>query len=456
MSPHPPMRVPPHTPPLKPPSKREQGVALVIVLGTIAILAVILADMHESTSTGHAVATAERDRLQAEYMAKSGLNLTRLLVENEPRIRQTFAPMYMAMFQRPPPQLPVWTIADFILRPFCDFEGSRGSLLSTGIDVRGVEGLGGAPGQCSIHALAENSKVNVNDPLSLDGERARRSIAMQLFAMLGGYHSPSPYDPLFEQRDADGRYTTRLDVISEIIDWWDRDTERTAFDPGAGTVSSAGSEDGYYQTLRDPYQRKNAPYDSIEELRLVRGVSDDFWSTFVEPDPNNPDARSITIYGSGAVNPNEAPPPVLLARLCSYVSSQPLCMNPGEAAKFVQVLNTARMMVPAPFFTRSGDFLDFVEGRGGPTGLYPMLRSFLGENSPLLFQPVVIPRELRAEVDNSFVTAARILTIVSTGQAGRARVRLRSVVNFHQRWSPPPPNAGRMPPLGIFHYYRMD
>jgi general secretion pathway protein K len=437
-------------------SRREQGVALIMVLGAVAILAVLLTDMHESTSTAHSVATAERDRLQAEYLAKSGLNLTRLLVESEPQIRQAFAPLYMAMFQRPPPQLPVWTVANVLLRPFCDFEGSEGSLLSSGIDVRGVEGLGGLPGTCQIKAIAENSKVNVNSPLNLTGDRARRSIAMQLFAITGGYLSPSPYDPLFERRDADGRYTTRLDVISEIIDWWDFDAERTTFDPGAGTIASAGSEDTFYQTLPDPYHRKNAPYDSIEELRLVRGVGDDFWSTFVEPDPDDPDARSLTIYGSGSINPNEAPPQVILARLCSYVQTQPLCMDPMEGAKFTQLLTTARMMMPAPFFTRSEDFLAFIEGQGGPSSLYGMLTSFLGPNNPLMFQPVILPQELRSEVANSFVTAARILTIVASGRAGRARVRTRSVVNFHQRWSPPPPNAGRLPPLGVFHYYRVD
>lgn len=430
--------------------------ALVIVLGAVAILSILLADMHESTSTAFAVSTAERDRLQAEYMAKSGLNLTRLLVESEPQIRQTFTPMYMAMFGRPPPQLPVWTLADVILSPFCQFEKSERSLLSSGIDARSVEGLGDLPGTCQIQALAENSKINVNDPLGLDGERARRSIAMQLFAMMGGYQSSSPYDPIFDNPDADGQRTSRLDVVAEVLDWWDADTQRTNFDPGSGEVSFGGPEDDFYQRLSDPYRRKNAPYDSLEELRLVRGVGDDFWSTFVQPDPDDPEERSLTIYGSGAVNPNEAPPQVLLARLCSFLQTQPLCSNPGEAAKFVQVLQTARSLVPAPFFTRSGDFLAFVEGKGGPNGLYTMLQSFLGEDNPLLFRPVAIPQELRAEVENSFVTAARILTIVSTGRAGRARVRIRSVVNFHNRWSPPPPNAGRMPPLGIFHYYRVD
>ena len=45
---------------------------------------------------------------------------------------------------------------------------------------------------------------------------------------------------------------------------------------------------------------KNAPYDSLEELHMVRGVSDDFWRTIVDPEPNNPRKRHLTVWGQGA------------------------------------------------------------------------------------------------------------------------------------------------------------
>lgn len=437
-------------------NRREQGVALIVVMSAIAVLAVMLADMHENTSTEYRIAVNQRDQLRAEYMARSGINLTRLLVEEEPKIRQTVAPFYQMLFGRPPPQLPVWTLANEILQPFCDYEGSRENATQVGIDLGAAQGMGDLPGTCEIVALAENSKINVNDPLLRDGNQARRSVAMQVFAMIGGYQSPSPYDPLFEQRDPDGNFTSRLDLVSALIDWWDVDTERTLFDPGAGEVSSSGSEDDVYSSFEDPYRVKNAPFDSLEELRLIRGVGDDFWATFVEPNPDDHSTRNVTVYGSGSVNPNEAPPEVLLARLCSFIGDQPLCVDPVEASKFIQLVRTTRAMFPIPFFSRSADFLAFVEGRGGARDLYPMLRAMLGEDHPLLFTPVTIPNTMRTEIDNSFVTAARILTIESTGEVGRTRVRIRTVMNFHDRWTPPPPNAGGMPPLGIFHYYRID
>jgi general secretion pathway protein K len=437
-------------------SLRERGIALVIAMTAIAILAVMLADMHESTTAAYVVATTERDQLRAEYMAKSGLNLTRLVVAQEPAIRTVVAPMYQMLTGRPPPMLPVWRYADGILRPFCNYEAAQGMINSVGVDFSTAEGLGETGGTCEILAIAENSKLNVSDPLNFDGNRAQLNVAMQVFALIGGYQSPSPYDPLFESRDADDQFTSRLDVVSALIDWWDYDTERTTFDPGAGSVASGGAEDDVYRRFRDPYEPRNAPFDSIEEIRLIRGVGDDFWATFVEPDPDDPSTRAITIYGSGAVNPNEAEPEVLIARMCSILVDQPLCTDPTEAAKFIQIMRTIRMIAPLPWFTRGSDFTQFLEGRGGERDLYPMLAGFLGAESPMLFRPVVISAAQRPLIDAALVTAARILTVQSTGHVGRATVRIRTVMNFHEAWVPPPPNAGTMPGLGIYYHYRVD
>jgi hypothetical protein len=80
----------------------------------------------------------------------------------------------------------------------------------------------------------------------------------------------------------------------------------------------------------------------------------------------------------------------------------------------------------------------------------------LGEESELLFVPVEIPAGQRTALARSFTTAASIFTIQAVGLVGRSQVRIESVINFHARWVPPPPNTGRMPGLGVFHYYRMN
>lgn len=436
--------------------RKKEGIALVLAMTSVAVLAVLLSDMHEGTSTSFAIATSERDALKAELLARSGIDLTRMLMGAEPAIRTTVAPIFQMLIGRAPPQLPLWKYANQLLVPFCDYDNSRDGLSAAGIDFSSTQGLGNIGGSCDVIGGAENGKTNVNMPLNLQGDEARKSEAMQLFSLMGGYQSPSPFDPIFDRQDADGQYNTRLDIVSSMIDWWDYDQERTSFDPGALTITSSGAEDEIYRHYRDPYVTKNAPFDSVEEARLVRGVTDDWWATFAQTDPDDPTRDNITVYGSGGVNPNEAVPVVLLARVCSFVSDQPLCTDPMEAAKFIQLLSTVRSIMPIPFFTQSADFVNFIEGRGGPQDLYPMLVGMLGPENPLVFRPVTVPQAQRAAFTSAFVTQARILTLRGSGDVGRAHVGIRTVINFHDRWTPPPPNAGVMPTLGVFHYWRME
>ena len=93
---------------------KERGIALVMVMGAIAILTVMLAEFQDETSAELAAASAERDSLQAEYMARSAVNLSRLLIATEPTMRKAIAPMFQLM-KRTPPQLPVWEFSDRLL-----------------------------------------------------------------------------------------------------------------------------------------------------------------------------------------------------------------------------------------------------------------------------------------------------------------------------------------------------
>lgn len=441
--------------------KREsrRGVALVAVLVMITILTVLVAELAEHSTTAFHATVSERDQLRAEYLAKSGLNLTRLLIAREPDIRRVVAPMYAILTGRQPPQINVWDFANELLQPFSDAEAAVSAGAGSGIDFGLMEGLTDTGGHFEIVAIPENSLINVNNPLFFAGDQARVSIAMQLYALMGGYQSPdSPYDMLFSTRDPDGQFTTRLDIVSDLIDWWDFDEQRTVFDPGASAVATAGGEDDTTSRYADPYPIKNAPYDSLEELRLIRGIGDDFWATFVEGNPDDPKSRKITIYGSGAVNPNLAPPEVLLARLCSYVAEQVLCSDPMQAMAFIALFNTARAIVPIALFTLPRDFLNFATG-GGAAGrdLYPALQTLLGPDNPLMaWTPLQLTDEQKQTIEAGLVTSAAIFTIQSTAFVGRARARATAVVNLHTRWTPPPPNTGRLPALGVVQHYRID
>jgi general secretion pathway protein K len=186
-------------------------------------------------------------------------------------------------------------------------------------------------------------------------------------------------------------------------------------------------------------------------------VGDDFWANFIESDPEDPRSRRVTIYGSGSVNPNEGRPEVLLARLCSYVIEQPLCLDPAQQMAFVMLFNTARSFFPVALFSQAEDFLNFVEGKGSGKDLYPTLQMLLGQGNPLLaWTPVVVPAARRAEIGAAFITSAAIFTIQSTATVGRARARVSAVVNFDPLWVAPPMVSAKPPGLGVFHHYRLD
>lgn len=434
--------------------ERREGVALLMAIITIGILAVMVADLNETTATGYAIAVAERDALRAEYMARSGLGLTRLLVSQGPALARLFGPIYNSLGYNPPAVMPVWNAAPVILRPFCDY-ASIESETEDGFDLSSTRGLEGMPGQCEVLAVAENSKINVSDPLHSNDDAARKGVLMQLFAMTGGFRSPSPYDAFFQRLDADGQLNPRLDVISSIVDWWDTDTTRTNFDPGTNTVSASGAEDDPYSRYHDRYRIKNAPFDSLEELRLVRGVTDDFWATFVDPEPDDPRRRQVTVYGSGGVNPNEADPVVIINRLCSFIPENVFCTADGQAErmKFIGLFRTVRQLAPVPLFGTPADFVEFLKGQGRLRQTLANLGPLLGDVVPV---PLQIPANKEAQIVGAFITAARILTIQADGVAGRAHVRIRAVVNFDPAWRGPAPTTVTMPTTGIFHHYRID
>jgi general secretion pathway protein K len=245
-------------------SKRHEkrGVALVLVLGSIAIMTVMLTEFQDEATGELSAALADRDALKAEYLAKSGINLARLLIASEPVMRQGLSLLFLG---RTPPQIPVWEFSDRILGAFNDKEGTAEFAALTNTDVSQGKNLGIEGGRFDVDIVDEDSKVNVN--LAARGDPfTQNRLATQLLGMMAG----DQFTPMFEQRDRDDNFTNRATVCGALIDWADSDEDLNACDPYSASPSSKATEDISYQLLKKPYFRKNAPYDSLEELHLVR------------------------------------------------------------------------------------------------------------------------------------------------------------------------------------------
>lgn len=83
-------------------------------------------------------------------------------------------------------------------------------------------------------------------------------------------------------------------LVESIEDWRDTDNDKREF----------GAERYEYTVLKKPYDCKNGPFESLEELLLVKGMNSQILNK-VRP--------FLTVYGSGKVNLNTAPAQVLYA-----------------------------------------------------------------------------------------------------------------------------------------------
>jgi len=79
-----------------------------------------------------------------------------------------------------------------------------------------------------------------------------------------------------------------------VVDWLDNDD----------TSRVGGAESSYYLSLPFPYRAKNDFFDTLEELRLVRGMTAE---RFVKLSP------FVTIHSSGTININTAPREILMS-----------------------------------------------------------------------------------------------------------------------------------------------
>jgi general secretion pathway protein K len=83
-------------------------------------------------------------------------------------------------------------------------------------------------------------------------------------------------------------------VADAVVDWLDNDEN-----PRIG-----GAESPYYLALPNPYRAKNDLFDTIGELRLVRGVTGEVFEKLTP---------FVTVSSSGMVNLNTAPKEVLMS-----------------------------------------------------------------------------------------------------------------------------------------------
>lgn len=135
-------------------------------------------------------------------------------------------------------------------------------------------------GTVAVAVQDEGGKINVNALVTKEGNKFtdpfRVEHLKQLFRLKG-------LDP---------------DLVDAIVDWLDRDD----------IPEPRGAESAYYENLDLPYRSRNGPMETLAELHLIKGITDDVYRAI---------SPYLTVYwngppgGDSRINVNTADPLVL-------------------------------------------------------------------------------------------------------------------------------------------------
>jgi general secretion pathway protein K len=228
---------------------------------------------------------------------------------------------------------------------------------------------------------------------------------------LSSLMDPPAFDHLFTDSYGSGQLTEREDIICELIDFTDDNED---------LCDLSGSEDrSLYSSLEPSYERKNAPFDSLQEVHLVSGMNDDLWSAFVEPDSEDPSKRVMTVWGKGKINVNTAPIGVLLPVMWELAQDREETGLPPDYMQYLQlgyILQGVAMLRTFLPFSRINDFIKAVEN--------PESYGLLG------IPGIELSDEKKRRYRNVLTTRSTVFSIYSTATVGRVTKRIHMVVDM--------------------------
>jgi general secretion pathway protein K len=465
------------------PRNKQRGVALLLVLTWIALMVALVGQFTYGTNVDAAQAANARDELRAHYLAVSAVNLGRMLI----KIQKQFVDPIMGQAQKMISQFTgsgaggagggaagagggaaagglgfSLRVTDYAGPLMGFFSGSKeevaglGSLI--GIDTSGVKGLGLKSGTFDAEITPEDGKINVNCGGGFNPPTERQKM---VFRLLMGLMYSRRFDRLFSESDSNGQFATRADVARAIIDWSDADEQ--GFVPDG--VSATG-EDYRYDDRADKYRAHNDPFDTLEELKLVRGVSDGFMEAFAPHLTVYPFPTQLTLGGTGAAQ----------GAACKVNLSAITNKNGGDCTPLLMGLIRAAAI---PDQTKPPADLSVLDD----TRLYPIASVLcdrasaagfdsLGAVTQMLQNPTqaVLPDDPRYKVlqsippinvpnlgDVAMIGPPRIYRVVATGEAGKVKKKITAIVDTQGFLSNPLTlNAQSEQAAGILRYWREE
>ncbi|HQP31223.1 MAG TPA: type II secretion system minor pseudopilin GspK [Deltaproteobacteria bacterium] len=242
--------------------KDRQGLVLLLVLSAVALFMALVIPFTADQFTDLELAANFKDSLQCQYLGNGGVEAAVSILSEDNRA-------YDADDE--------------------DWAKFSEALLLSSSYLDGMRMTGEISDECA--------KLNINALVRLQGGQ-----------WVADPFRIEQFKKLFTVLEIEISETELRDLCDALVDWLDGDDEIT----GTG-----GAESEYYQSLEQPYQAKNRPMDTPEEILLVKGMHENkqwFYGTFNED--GSVDVKGIKDYITCGpldmkVNLNTASPEVL-------------------------------------------------------------------------------------------------------------------------------------------------
>ncbi|MBT3217456.1 MAG: hypothetical protein HN348_00050 [Proteobacteria bacterium] len=287
----------------------RSGIALLIAITSIMLMTILVTETIHDASVRLQVAAHQRDEAKAELLATSGVRLYQLVLISSKQMGKN---PYIGMASQ---YIGINADSLWQMIPYVD-TGLMRMLFVSGEDLQRVnqemaltdaqveksreDTLGTKrnfldfDGDFSANVIDENRRIDVG---GLKGQDQTALLTQPGAVKLLGLMAGTKNDEFF--RDAD---YVREELIGNLADWTDADDVR---------LYQGGDEDRLYERLDEPYLPKNAPFDTLQEIRLVDGWHlDEVWKRY---------GQHLTIYGDGKINVNTADRDVIEALLWAYL-----------------------------------------------------------------------------------------------------------------------------------------
>ncbi|WP_373045544.1 general secretion pathway protein GspK [Vulgatibacter sp.] len=283
----------------------KRGMALLMVLTSIAVLTAVVVEFAYETRVDATLAANARDELRAEYMARSAVNLSRLVLHFQNQFDKQGAQLGQAIGAATGgqamamPKIRLWELLPVESSSINMFVGAVAGpppedvpLAPTepkpgeAVPAAGLQMFGTYEGSFAASIEDEESKFNLNR-ISMPGTTG--AVFAQQLALL--WRDPR-WDFLFDEDTAHKERYTREELVVHIKDWIDENEVGSAVDRVTGQLTDGFSDEvGPYTRYRPDYKPKNAKFDSLAEMYQVAGIGDRFMAAFgdrftVFPDPN--------------------------------------------------------------------------------------------------------------------------------------------------------------------------